>query len=694
MGMSGLAAPSASAATPSTTAIVGNHSRAADTAAVTAAVPASVAQTFKVALNPRDPAGVAAVAKAVSNPADPQFHHYLTAAQWEARFSPTAATVGRVSSWLRSKGFTVGTVSGDRMSIGAAGTTGQVRSAFGVTVNRYNVAGKNVQLAANDAVIPTAFAGVISGVLGLDDSYSKPASTNGADTTTTTTTAASSSSAATPDRTAQAPAAAIQPPAGFRNSTQCSRYYGQKTANVPAYGGGYPASLPLSVCGYVPQQLQSAYSLSADYKAGITGAGQTVAIVDAYASPTLLSDTQTYYGRNDPAQQLKSANFATLAPTTFTNQDLCAAPGWYGEQALDVQAVHATAPGANILYVGATSCLDQDLLSAVQTVVDNGLAQVITNSYGNGAGDLLSSDASRQAEDTVLQMAATTGISVLFSSGDNGDEFASTGLASPDYPASSPYGTAVGGTSLGVAANGTQSLQVGWSTSKSTLCNADAIAVSAACKSATPGTYSPPAPGSYLYGAGGGTSYKYAQPYYQANLVPAPLANRNAQVTGGAGRVVPDISMNADPTTGMLIGLTQTFPEGVYYDQYRIGGTSLSSPLLAGVVALANQAAGTPLGFLNPILYKSAESATSGVTDIVAHGQAANVRVDYANTTDSVKGLLTSVRTLDYQGPETYCDGAKNCATRNVVISPAKGYDDMTGLGAPGAGFVAALSKF
>ena len=88
--------------------------------------------------------------------------------------------------------------------------------------------------------------------------------------------------------------------------------------------------------------------------------------------------------------------------------------------------------------------------------------------------------------------------------------------------------------------------------------------------------------------------------------MPAALALRNEALFGPVPlRVEPDISMDADAQSGMLIGLTQTFPDGVYYDQFKEGGTSLASPLLAGVIADADQAAGTPLGFLNPALYKA-----------------------------------------------------------------------------------------
>ena len=83
----------------------------------------------------------------------------------------------------------------------------------------------------------------------------------------------------------------------------------------------------------------------------------------------------------------------------------------------------------------------------------------------------------------------------------------------------------------------------------------------------------------------------------------------------------------------MLIGLTQTFPNGAYYDQFKEGGTSLPSPLLAGVIADADQAAGVPLGFLNPVLYKASTRTPAAFNDIRPPAQpdsAAVIRVDYA----------------------------------------------------------------
>jgi hypothetical protein len=144
----------------------------------------------------------------------------------------------------------------------------------------------------------------------------------------------------------------------------------------------------------------------------------------------------------------------------------------------------------------------------------------------------------------------------------------------------------------------------------------------------------------------------------------------------------------------MLVGETQEFPEGVHYDQYRIGGTSLSSPLFAGVVADADQLAGSSLGFVNPLIYEIEASAAAGGAfyDVTHHGPRAYVRNDYVDGIDAEEGILTTARTLDYQGLEEFCSGTGNCTVQNVALETRKGFDSMTGVGAPASGLLAALA--
>jgi subtilase family serine protease len=277
----------------------------------------------------------------------------------------------------------------------------------------------------------------------------------------------------------------------------------------------------------------------------------------------------------------------------------------------------------------------------------------------------------------------------MYSTGDDGDNGDIFGAAVPNYPSSSPWATAVGGTSLEVGSSNQRIGEYGWSTGRALFCNGDAEALGA-CKKKQIGTW---LPANYDYGAGGGTSYSYIQPYYQAGIVPTSMSEMRGST---AMRVLPDFSMDADPTTGMLIGETQTFPDGVYYDQYRLGGTSLASPLFAGVIARADETAGGSLGFLNPKLY--ALSGSSAVNDIVSPTSPTDiVRSDYFNGVDASDGIEYSARTVDDQGSETFCTtnpkGKEKCSLIPITLSTPAGYDNMTGLGTPGTGFVAALAS-
>jgi subtilase family serine protease len=239
---------------------------------------------------------------------------------------------------------------------------------------------------------------------------------------------------------------------------------------------------------------------------------------------------------------------------------------------------------------------------------------------------------------------------LYFSSGDNGDEQATLGHTSADFPGSSPDVTAVGGTTLGVGPSNNYRFEVGWGT----------MATGQARN-----TWSPKPPGDFLYGSGGGTSRLFGEPGYQRTVVPTSLAHRY----GGVGRVVPDISMDGDPNSGMLVGETQTFPSGaVRYGEYRIGGTSLSSPLFAGYMAVADQRAGFHHGFVNPALYRL--SGTQAIRDIrPSPTQIAVVRNDFNNGVNASGGITTTLRSADLDG----------------TLHTTRGYDDVTGLGAPGA---------
>ncbi len=659
-------AGAASAATPARTQLPNSKSPAAAQTPKTGAVANGTQMNFEVDLKWSDPAGAAAFARAVSTPGDPQFGKYLTAAQWEAKYSPTTAAVNQVKSFLTSGGLTVDKVSSDRVAITVTGTAQQVEQTFGTSLSYHAVRGRSLLLADTDLSIPSSIAGAVSGVTGVSDTPTAPSSADG------------------PKSTADPASGTPQPPAGFRNAQPCGTYYGQKVATtLPALPGGFPANPPYAPCGYTPPQIRSAYGLngSAD------GTGTTVAIIDAYAAPTIFSDAHTYAAQNDPGNPLRSGKFTQLTAGKFNKGKACGGQnGWWGEETLDVEAVHSTAPGASILYAGAKNCFTKPLNDMLRTIVDGHLADVISNSYDDVGGDLLDSANDRASTDEIVQMAAGTGISVLFSSGDDGDDYIDIGQPAAEYPASSPWVTAAGGTTLQVGAAGQRSGEYGWSTASSSYCNQDAVA-QGACKKKQLGTWGPIG---YLYGSGGGTSVSYLEPFYQVGVVPDALTQARGST---AMRVVPDVSMDADPTTGLLVGETQTFPDGVYYDQYRIGGTSLSSPLLAGTVARAVQTKGADVGFLNPVLYAlhANAGALSDVRSVTSPQDI--IRSDYFNSVDSTDGIHLTARTVDFEGTEQYCDATSGaCTSQNTTLHTTPGYDNMTGLGSPGAGFVQALA--
>jgi subtilase family serine protease len=625
---------------------------------------------FDLVLNLRDAAGAEAMVKAVSTPGSAQYRHYLTDAQWIARFAPTQASVASAETWLRAQGFKVGTVPSDRLFIAASGSAAQVQAAFSTTLSEYTVNGHQVRLANSSLSVPASLSGAVSGVVGVNQGIaSNDLSQNFANVPAT------------------APTQEPAPPASFANPKPCSAYFNQKpdTTDKAALYKPYSSPLDYDICGYKPGQLQSAYGLSSQIAAGTDGSGVTIAIVDAYDAPTLLKDAQHYFNLNDPSQPLTSSQFKNDMPASVGNEDVCGASGWFAEQSLDVESSHSMAPGANITFVGAEDCFDSSLLAAENTAIGSG-ASVVSNSWGDVLGDLLVDAASKTAFDNTFELADATGVSILYSSGDAGDNFADFGIAAPDYPPSSPLVTAVGGTSLEVGSTGNRAAELGWSTGKSILCGP--VSVKNCGSSTTVVT-----PLGFNSGGGAGTSYTYLQPSYQAGVVPAALALRNQALFGPQPlRVVPDISMDADAQTGMLIGLTQTFPNGsTHYGQFKEGGTSLASPLLAGVIADADQAAGGSIGFLNPTLYSVDTSHPQAFRDIlppVHPNAAAVIRVDYANTQNAANGYNISLRVLDYEGLETYCDATGNCASRDVSVWAAPGFDGITGIGSVSSQFV------
>jgi len=609
---------------------------------------------FRVYLSLRNQPQAASLAQAVSTPGSAQFGKFLSPGQFNQQFAPSNSDVGAVSSWLQSQGLAVDYTPSNNHYVAAEGTVAQVQAAFGTPLNEYNVNGLTLRGNAASLSVPSSLAPTVAGVVGIDQSNALVQPENiGADAT---------------------------PSAGFRNAPPCSSYWAQyTTANTKVEGVTLPdyagSARPFAPCGYGPQALRQAYGVD---RQSATGQGVTIAIIDAYASPTIVQDAQQYFSNRGFPGFSKGQFTQVVAPGTYNHPEAGIAQdpqGWYGEETLDVEAAHSMAPGAKIVYVGAPNNY-QDLDAAMNHVVANHLADIVTNSYGF-AGEALPPGYEKPLNDTMLQ-GSLEGISILFSSGDSGDE--TLGIAgakpTPDWPAVSPYVTAVGGTSLAAgtsAANpGTYVTETGWGTKRSRLnCSSKSLGDLSAinnlswCSKET-----------YLYGSGGGTSRIFAEPLYQqGNASATQLANQYG--TGFAGRVVPDLAAVGDPNTGMLVGQTQTFSGGVVkYDEYRLGGTSLSSPLMAGMLAVAEQIRGGALGLANYALYSLPATAYHDVVD--PSNPLAVVRVDYVNGEDSSNGVLYSIR---------------HSNVTNTLATTA-GYDDVTGLGTPTASFFPALAAW
>jgi subtilase family serine protease len=576
---------------------------------------------FRVYLGWIDPDGAAALAKSVSDPHSSSYGHYLTPNQFRSRFAPAASDTAKVQNWLRSQGLDITYTPQNNHYISVEGTLAQAQAAFGVQFGIYSVHGQSLRSPVSDLSIPSVLAGAVKGVVGLDESYQFVQTYRRLD--------------------ANAP-----PSAGFRNAPPLSTFWAELLSPY-AFPKGFTGlsltSVPWAVKGNTPDQIKAAYGIS-----GYDGAGQTVAIIDAFASPTILQDVNQWSVNRGLPKMNPSQLVQVVPPGIYKRAEnpKMDPQGWYGEETLDVEAVHGMAPAAKIVYVGAPNNR-QDLDAALNHVVDQRLAQIVTNSYGFSTTELLPPGYVKPVEDTLIQ-AAIEGIGVYFSSGDNGDESSSFGFATTDWPASSPWVTAVGGTSLGINASNQRVVETGWGTS-----NYNCDSTTLACTRT-----------GWLYGAGGGVSVVFAEPWYQ-------------QMAGLTltGRGVPDVAALADPQTGLLVGQTQSFPDGNYYDEYRIGGTSLASPIFAGIMALADQKAGHPHGFANPLIYDN-PAAFYDVLPV----KTAVARRNFNNGVDASSGTADRLRTFDdYSG------------SPSQHTNP--GWDNVTGLGTPNASFLSLIGQ-
>ena len=297
------------------------------------------------------------------------------------------------------------------------------------------------------------------------------------------------------------------------------------------------AAAASNIQGYTPSQIRHAYGFDqAAFNKGAVaadGRGQTIAIVDAYNDPNIVSDLNVFDNQfgvsSPPSLHVTNQSGGATLPSTDA--------GWSGEIALDVEWVHAIAPDANILLVEANSSTLQDLMAAVNYARHASGVSVVSMSWGGS--EFFSWNGSEFTGQTQYDPNFTTpaghqGVTFIAAAGDSG---ANSGV---QWPASSPNVLSVGGTSLTVQdANGTYYTESSWS------------------------------------GTSGGYSQIEAQPSWQNN------------VQGSGARSTPDVSYDGDPNTGFAV--YDSVPSQGYSGWQEVGGTSAGAPQWAALVAIADQ---------------------------------------------------------------------------------------------------------
>jgi kumamolisin len=424
------------------------------------------------------------------------------------QFGANPGDIAAVRKFAGSHGLAVVQEDAARRTVVLSGTVAQFNEAFGVDLQRFEHDGGSYRGRTGPVHLPDELNGVVEAVLGLD------------------------------------------------NRPQARPQFRPR----PAYGNVRWRPLQTASTSFTPVALASLYDFPQ-----ATGQGQCIAIIEL-GGGYRIADLNAYFSElkiDAPAVSSVSVDHATNRPTGDPN-------GPDGEVMLDIEVAGAIAPAARIVVYFAPNT-DAGFLDAITTAVHDTTNKPSVISISWGGPESSWTQQSMTAFDEAFQAAGTMGITVCVASGDNGSsDGVNDGVDHVDFPASSPYALACGGTSL-TASNGKITRETVWND------------------------------GASGGAGGGGVSAFFALPAWQEGLritnsqgVKSPLQNRG----------VPDVAGDADPQTGYDVrvdGSNTVF-----------GGTSAVAPLWAGLVARINSLKGKPLGYINPQLYKNA----SGLNDI------------------------------------------------------------------------------
>jgi subtilase family serine protease len=512
---------------------------------------------------------------AQQNPASPLYHQWLTPGQFGARFGAADSDIAAVQAWLQQEGFALGAVSNSRDRISFSGTAAQMESAFGASLHNFrsSVDATTHFAPASDISVPAAIAPAVLGVANLSSFHPRSH-------------------------------------AIIKNT-------------IPHFTSATSGNHFLT-----PGDVSTIYDIKAAYSAGYTGTGQTIAVVGQ--SSIITSDITNFQ---------TAAGITTHAPSLYvvTGSGTSTTPvkGDESESDLDLEYTSSIAPGATIAFVYTGSNTNYGVFDSLQYAVDNKLGNIISSSYGaceialtaQGFGEI----------ENILAQAATQGQSVVSAAGDAGstDCYGTTGLTlaqqeslSVDYPASSNFVTAMGGTEFpasAVAIGNNQYFTAQGSTDT----------VSSALSYIPEQVWNDDAAPSASYSGGlssggGGVSIFSLRPPWQTGV---------AGIGSSTYRTVPDISLDSSPnnagytyctsdtssySTGQVNSCNSGFRDSVTGDLTVAGGTSFAAPIFAGMLALINQAkAPSGQGLINPTLYSLASNATTYSTafhDITSSG--------------------------------------------------------------------------
>ena len=607
-----------------------------------------------VVLQLHNPAAYVNAVEALYDPASPTYHQWFTAQDF-ARYAPSAAEFEKVENELLKHGLTVVSADPDRYSIRVHGAAANVEGAFQTEIHTFQYNGRIMDAHISDARLTGDAGALVSSVAGLERHQAYPAISVAKDFRTgkplhqKVLTKTDSDGGLLDEITDRA----LGTPSLFTYGAPGS------IPRATYFGSVYDAN-PAKTVSFTPAQLQAHYGLTSLIKEGYDGAGQTIALVEAYGYEDAESDANTA-ARIFGLPELKSSNFSVVYPEGKpTDPGAAGRTGWTLEIALDIQTAHSIAPGAKILVVASAGQDNEDQIASLQYIIAHKLAAAVSNSW-EADSEIVSGPAEEQAFNAILKKGAASGISFQFSTGDAGDQGLGTPVGAVSVPSNSPYATAVGGTSiLNDPGTSTQTV-AGWGN------NAIYIAMQ--------GAADPPLQLGFQGGAGGGESVYYAKPSWQKDLP-------------GTGRQVPDVSALADPYTGFVVIYTL---DGEQNTLAGVGGTSLASPIFTSIWAIADQYDGAPLGFAAPHI---ARLKAGQITDVLPTSSL--VKSDAAGTVYdssgakfySADGLFSGLLYSQTKFPSAVWpfdaeDAGVISFGTDTSLTVTRGWDNVTGFGEP-----------